>query len=228
MPKPYPKRKYKKQKKGKYKVALPRTLFANNRVVRMRYVQTIEMVPTTVTTDRHLFSCNNLHVPSYSGGTGAHQPLLFDQYAQMYNHYAVLGSKLKVTAINLGGTTTGTSALTPWSVTVVDDTSSVTTVNTIMEQNNGSIGLLTSKNKGVLTSKFSPKSFFGVTDVGDNSRLTSLFSTASGPTEEAYFSIQVQSGDPDGVDGPYGIVGLVEIDYIVKLFEPKEIEQSIA
>lgn len=43
------------------------------------------------------YSCNGLFSPSLSLGIGGQQPMYFDQFTALYNHYAVTGARLKLT-----------------------------------------------------------------------------------------------------------------------------------
>lgn len=63
----------------------------------MRYADTISITIAGSGVGYHLFSCNGLYDPDYTG-TG-HQPYLFDQLINMYDHYTVLKSTMRVQAL---------------------------------------------------------------------------------------------------------------------------------
>lgn len=82
---------------------------------------------------QYQFSANGLYDPNITG-TG-HQPLYFDQFMAIYDHYTVLGSKCTATLIP--DTTNGGSASTPRKFTfwMNDDTSvAIGNIDTMTEQ----------------------------------------------------------------------------------------------
>lgn len=71
--------------------------FPSSKIVKLKYNEYIPISSNTSGTviSQYRFNCNSLYDPNQSG-TG-HQPLYYDTYAGLYNHYLVLGSRIKVT-----------------------------------------------------------------------------------------------------------------------------------
>jgi hypothetical protein len=165
--------------------------------------------------------------PNFTG-TG-HQPLGFDQWVgTIYDHFTVVGSKIKVTPVQQGYDATGTNACM-YGV-ILDDNSKFTYTNApqILESKQGKGAVLIgnpgtgagNKPKSAYRN-FSSKRFFGAkSTVGkDLYRGGATFS----PTEDAFFGVwcgSVGGNDPDLLNF------LVEIEYVAVLTEPKFLAQS--
>lgn len=75
--------------------------FARSAFVKLRYVQRITLEPTAGgVADSHFFRCNSLYDPDYTGV--GHQPIGFDEYANLYKHYTVYGAKINVKLFSVG------------------------------------------------------------------------------------------------------------------------------
>lgn len=87
----------KKAKRATRKTTLwnrvPRSPFPDRALTKLRYVRTFSLDADGASPGSLSISCNNLFAPS----TSAHQPLGFDQYAALYNHYHVKSSYMKAT-----------------------------------------------------------------------------------------------------------------------------------
>jgi len=215
-PRKYTKRNYRKKRSSGNTTR--QIAFPTNKIVKMRYCETVN-IDLTLGTAQYIFSANNLHDPNHTG-TG-HQPLGYDQWPTWYNHYVVLGSKIKyfITPVD------NVSAARAISIGcyVADDATSTTDVQTLIEQGRGSYALkgALSDKPAVISTKYSAKKFFTVKDVKDNfDRLGASFGTA--PTEAAFFilNIETQASTSDT------FTVLAVIDYIVCLSEPKELPGS--
>lgn len=95
--------KYTTSKKKKYytknpvairlgKQPIPKQLFN-----RLKYAETVNVAIGVSGLGSYLFSCNGMYDPNITG-TG-HQPMYFDQWSAMYNHYTVLKSTMKATVV---------------------------------------------------------------------------------------------------------------------------------
>lgn len=107
------------------------TGFPKQLSMKHRYVETIELLTQAGAGPVKLgFKCNGMFDPA--DALGGHQPLYFDQLSQLYNHYTVLASKIKVNfAIDSSSTAqTGTGGI------YIDEDSvfSPTTQTSLMEQ----------------------------------------------------------------------------------------------
>lgn len=193
------------------------------KVVKMRYVQSIVLDPSSTSGDYRTFWANGIFDPDYTG-TG-HQPFGHDQWALLFNHYVVIGSK--ITCI-ITPSATGTTMPVVATLALTDDnTYSVTNATLMCEQNRTRYKLIQpSSNKPVYMSKtFSPKKFYNITDVKDN--LQRIGATFGGsPVDGAFFAVIISPTDPNVTDNPPSFNVWVTIDYIVSLSEPKELAQS--
>lgn len=72
-----------------------------------KYVETGEHTFAAATYYTFFYKCNGLFDPR--DAIGGHQPLMYDQMAALYNHYAVTKSRIKVTLTPVypGSTTAG-------------------------------------------------------------------------------------------------------------------------
>lgn len=66
-------------------------------MVRLRYVQEVQLDAGTGTYSQNLFRCNSLFDPDYTGV--GHQPKGFDEWAGVYNHYTVMKSTITAKAV---------------------------------------------------------------------------------------------------------------------------------
>lgn len=197
--------------------------FPKTNAVKLRYVTTNVLDAAPGTMASLAYRANGCFDPEYS--VGGHQPNGFDQWSAFYNHYVVVGSKIKVTMALTGTTAAGGMLL--GGVFLSDDTTHSTSVTSLMEQSQyrGRKGYYSvNASKPVTVSKgFSAKKFFNVTNITDNWTRLGAQITAD-PTEQAYFI--VFSGNPNSLLDPPELSILVEIEYIVIFSEPKELAQS--
>ncbi len=204
--------------------------FPKRQMVKLKYTETINIDPASAVLGSHVFCANGLFDPNVTG-TG-HQPLYFDQYMVAYDHYTVLGSKIKVTPCNAS-----TSAIIPGAYGIIlsdDATVNYTTVDSVVESNQGRRFKLygtdnipqTAYSKNI-TKKFSARRFFGKKFVGGASDLKGT--TAANPSERANFIVwagSLTSTSGGGASDAGNIMLLVEIEYIALLSEPKFVAQS--
>ena len=72
---------------------LPLAGFPKQKLVKLRYVQELEIVtPTSGLSNSVPFVANGAYDPYYP--IGGHQPKGFDQWMAVYSHFNVLGSKI--------------------------------------------------------------------------------------------------------------------------------------
>jgi len=199
--------------------------FPKTTVVKLRYVDGFTLDPSIATLAYYTFRANSVFDPNRTG-TG-HQPMNFDLWTQLYNHYIVIGSKITCTfnyqlTAQAGGWIYG--------VILADDSTSTSDPTTMMEQ--GLVkyrirdGHVNTAGTSAPTVKrgYSCKKFFNIANVSDNvERLGAAVGT--NPTEEACFN--VFAGPTPGSGTDIGTVYCtVSIDYIVMFSEPREQVQS--
>lgn len=184
----------------------------------LRYCENLILTSTLGVLDDKVIRANGMYDPNQTG-TG-HQPLGFDQWKLLYNHYVVLGSKITLRAVN------NQAAAQPgiFGVYLSDGHASpYTTSVEFIEARKGSFKTLAiSQEREVrLSQNFSTKKFFNVTDVKDNIKHLGALISAD-PTEEAYFHLWYQTLNSTTNAIRVNIV----IEYIVEFSEPVDLAQS--
>lgn len=190
-------------------------------VAKLRYctVKEVSFGDVAISTD-YMFSANGCYDPDVSGA--GHQPRGFDQFMAMYDHYTVIGSKIRVTATN----TSDVLASTPICVALVqtDNNSSLggLTWEDIMERGDiskATLGHPEGDNSVVHVSRgFATKKFFhrGIND--DTLRGSNI----ANPSEGAFFHIVPAIASVLGVGNARHVTLQITVDYIVKFTEPKQ------
>jgi len=195
---------------------------ADSQIVKLKYGDRFTLDAGAATPALYVFRANSIYDPNYTG-TG-HQPLSHDEWSVFYNHYIVIGAKIKVTFMARSASSVTGPALC--SVSLHAGATSSTASDTAIIENAknawGFCGGVYSKSHLNLTKTYSPKTFFGkkVIQVGD----TSGAQFGANPAEEAYWHIHVAG--QDGVANPDAIDCVVQINYIVRLSERKSLNQS--
>lgn len=227
-----PRREYKSKSRRRWKprrkrrspstvVSLSRSPFPASIVTKMRYNETILLNPGISTPAVHYFSANGLYDPNITGS--GHQPLGFDQYTPIYDHYTVLGSRITIRAVaNDSSTPLGANMV---GVYTNDDTTAVTSYDTVIEQGKGNVKILSGASatgQCTVAHNFSTKKFFGVTDVKDNDQLKG--SSSTNPGDGAFFVVFAQGLDAATNQG--ALFANVTIDYIVQWSEQRSLAQS--
>lgn len=159
-----------------------------------------------------VYNLMSLYDPDYSGS--GHKVLGFDQLMGMYDHYCVIGARVRVTATN-------TSTATPQTVILhIKDRAAVSTdIDQIIEN-----GLCRWANLGTLDSgtstkdlsiNFSPNKYFTKRVLNEENYQGSL---NSDPDETAYLHVTIH---PLNAADEAPVRFTVEIEYIAILTEPK-------
>lgn len=167
----------------------------------------------------YTFSANGLYDPNITG-TG-HQPMGFDQLMQFYNHYTVIGSRIKATFVNVDSTydcIVGIYKGSASSITTVD-------VNELIEQ-----GDVVYTNLNRLTESGNSCDLVQSVGVGKYMGRHSILSeddfrgtTTANPAEQVYFhcwAAPIANADMSP------LYLNVEIEYITVFTEPKELSGS--
>lgn len=223
MPRRYAKKRSRKTNKNR-KASLYRnpTVVPDSKIVRHRYVDYVTLDTSSGTSDRNIYRANSMFDPNQTG-IGS-QPLGFDQWSVFYDHYTVLGSKCTAQFLSSSGSgVTGTSIV---GVILTDNSLSLPTPTAIMEQNNSNwkvMTALTAQQKATVSSYYSPKKFFGLTDIGDNRALIGA-STNANPVEDAYFSVYTAA--INGVADSALVSVIVTIEFTVMYTERKTLTPS--
>ena len=207
---------------------LPPLGMPKKQLVRLKYADEIRLDPVAGGLATYNFSANGMYDPDVTALLN-HQPLFFDEKMSAYNHFHVLGSKIKVTCIPTGNGQSSNQVPGAFGVNISDNTVfPYTSFAQIVESNqnkgkyrsysNSMSGANTAGRAPSIIQKFSAKKMFA-NPLAD----TLKGSVATNPTEQAYF--QIWSASVDSND-PSPTAFLVEVEYIALLTEPKFVAQS--
>lgn len=223
-----------RRRRGRYRKArltkrLPAlTGFPNKKLVRLRYTETVQINPGIGSIASYYFCANGMYDPNVTG-TG-HQPLCFDQWGTIYDHYYVLGSKIRATFINGSA-----GELSPGAFGIIlDDNATFTygTTDEVLESKQGAgavilAGATTNGRTRSATKTFSHRKFFGSKHLIGQEQYKGNFGVAgtggANPSEKANFGVwcgAISGNDPDSM----GFI--VTVEYIALCTEPKFISQS--
>lgn len=210
---------YKRRKKSRKRRRIPKGLFAKTTKMAFRYVDTISISGDTgPNMAYHTFSCNGMYDPDVTS-TG-HQPRGFDQYMQFYNHYTVIGAKIKCTFVSNDTTNQGNCY-----VGVTQGAGSVpgiTAINTVIEKKSFKVSTIMGTRPRIVSSRVNLSKALGQKVLQEDNNAGSA---SSNPAEQWYFHIMTGTNWVANVD-PGNLRVLVEIDYIAVLHEPKDIAGS--
>lgn len=191
--------------------------FPDKMLVRLKYNDVNSLVSTSGALDYHQFRLNSIFDTDLTGV--GHQPMYHDQVQTLYNHYAVVGSKVKFIIWQL------TTAMGAVVGTFTSDDGTVSTdYQTLMENshaNNSMIGVATGSNaRATFHNVFSARKNLGI-----NAYTSQTYKTAFGsnPSEETIVTIWQKPLDGGTTVTTYFSV---EIEYVVLLTELKEVSQS--
>lgn len=192
---------------------------AKVRKVKLRYTDIISITNTTGAVAENIYRCNSPFDPNYT--TGSAQPMGFDQWALLYNHYTVISSKIHVKAISYGSSSGGVAC----ALFVTDDvTPPYSAIDYYIEAAKGPYSIIPDSGSPnvTLTSKFSTRNFFNIKDVKDNTDNIGSLCT-NNPAEQAYWMLVQQPMDKAStVTRRY----MVTIEYNVLFSEPKDLSPS--
>lgn len=189
--------------------------FPNSIITKLRYCTYLDLTGTGGVVQANNYAANGCYDPDVTG-TG-HQPMFFDNYTNLYDQYAVIGSKITVTYAPAVTTLPHFVGITG-----DDDTSTSTNLETLMELNNSISTMVGGAGASpvTLTQTFEPLEMFGVDAKDDGSSSTS---TGANPSELWVFKVWAIPADVATLSHCYC---RVEIDYTVKFSELKTQTQN--
>lgn len=184
-----------------------------------KYAEQVDMSSSSGSSARQRFTCNNMYDPNNTGV--GHQPLYFDQLAQLYDHFYVISSKIKFTVIPQG-----TSVQAPFRLfaQVNDDTTvSAGTGDAVVEQTTGQSRYCTgglNPSKEVIYMKYDGLEKWGQALLS-NSRQRG--NDAGGPSEQSHFELNLNSCDNSST---VSVHVMAEIEFTAIWVEGKDTAQS--
>lgn len=163
------------------------------------------------TVSSHIFSANGLYDPDITG-TG-HQPIGFDQFMAMYDHYVVQRSRMTIQVSNRDGSYSQVVVLS-----LQDDVTATGNLDTMIENGQSVNAMVTpaggSKAHCTLSLSADVLKFLGK-KTGDASEIKG--SASANPTEQCFFHISIAPNQ--GVDSSQCDV-VVLLEYDVMFVEP--------
>jgi len=226
-----PRRKFRNLRRGRRvsgpfrNQSLIKTGFPRTTMVKLRYVEGVTINAAAAQVGYHYFRANSVYDPNYTGG--GHQPMNYDLWSQLYNHYVVVGAKCTA---YFHDDNNASSQGVLFGIALTDDHITSSDPSTIMEQGTtsyrmGNGGPADNSGKGLkCTRKFSAKKFFNITNINDNiARLGA--GVTSDPTELAFFSVFCGHTPGSTSDLAAHLVTVI-LEYLVIFSEPKEQGQS--
>lgn len=186
---------------------------------RLVYTDTLGLDASVGGSAHHVFSANGCFDPDVSSG-GTHQPLGFDQYMLLYDHYRTIGSKITVTA--WPSQTAGDYLV--FGIRLDDNATSMSTAwrAEMLEQDRvkwNNVG------NGAVQPRKCTNQFLAARDLNVSPSDDTLMGTdAANPSEQQYYDVFCFSPN-SSVDLPV-VYMTVRIEYLVEFSERKELAQS--
>lgn len=199
--------------------------FPKRKLVKLRYVQEAQIDAPAGGVAYHTISANGIYDPDTTGV--GHQPMNFDTWMTLYDHYVVLGSKIKVEQVS---SAVGETAVPSYFGILKSDSGSRSgsmVPYQLMEQRGFRRGRIpaissfkssTANGLPVCTATYSAKKWFGLTKKAVNSNDKIQGTGATNPTDGSYYEICCASIN---ANNPAGFNFLITVDYTVLLSEPK-------
>lgn len=166
----------------------------------------------------YVFSANGLYDPDVT--SSGHQPIGFDQVMPMYDHYTVIGSRIKVHATN------NVSGKNQFIILHLSDTHiHQGNVKQLLENGLNRYDIMGPKDSGketkMLTLNCNLSAFLGHKVMQAKACSGTV---NNNPSEQAYYHITV--APIDGTSDSASVNIMVEIEYVAIMTEPKSLAQS--
>lgn len=203
------------------------------RTARMRVVHRFSMEISNALTAFTVIA-NGPQAPIGAALTGTsvideHQPMGFDQWQQLYNHYIVKGARCRV---EFNGPPTSDDPVLASSVGIyLSDNAapSYTRPTTYREAKKGQVRSVQTRSRTptIVTGYYSPRKFFGIKDIKDNYQLGASVDAIPGQANQAIWVIWGCAEDREIPTEAYTTYGNVTVDYIIEFREPKDLARSV-
>lgn len=193
-------------------IRLPRALPAKM-IVPMRYCTNLRLDASTGTPNQYTYSATSIYDPD-STGVG-HQLYTHDQFEAIYKQYRVLKSKITVTYISNGTSSTGHQVCLLWRS---DNGGTVGNFDTIRETKSAHYKLMADQSTKVsLTHGYNSKRHYPA----NYDKLNALFGVS--PSEQVFYCVATTGVNP-AVE-PVSVDCIVTIDYTVLMWDLKVLAQ---
>jgi len=180
----------------------------------LKYNELIQFDPTALADTNYVFCANSIYDPNVTG-TG-HQPMGHDIYEQLYNHYRVLSSTIKITVVPNETSIAGAAVC---GIQLSDDGVGPTAINTMIEERNARYRYITYNSVNTV------KHYFNVHKVYPYNFQATTAQFGSNPGEMHYFIVFVGPIFP-GTLNPGNFSVNVEIKYNCMFWENKDLGES--
>lgn len=186
-------------------------------IVKLRYSGIACLDVSSTGAASHIFQANSMYDPDHTGV--GHQPRGFDQYMTRFDHYTVLGAKIKAEFVNRQTTTQGVVV----ACTLQDDNTVITSLDDLMEYPKKRHQIVTNDTpEAKFTQSYSCRKFFGgIKPLTDPNQRGSIITN---PAEGAFFGVYAHTMDNQIGSGCMDL--MVTIDFIVAFTEPKQPAKS--
>lgn len=220
-----PKKRYRRRRR-KARIPLPLNGFPTKMMVRHKYCETLGLNPPAAGIATQTWRANVMYDPDRTS-TG-HQPRGYDEIGLNYNHYTVVGAKIKMTPCGPYNRTTVTGAQTMYGIALRDtDSFPYTSYIDLCESRFAGAGKAvpfdTNGMTRSVTKTFSAKKFFGVSKIVGLDPYKGNVGSIHADMEQAFFVCWATS--PAGLD-PDPVSFIFEIEYIAVWTEPRYLVAS--
>lgn len=160
-----------------------------------------------------VFSANDCFDPEVA--LGGHQPRGFDQYMALYDHFTVVGSRIKLWV----STQTNNTRPAIAGITIRDTASILSSPNAYLESPNTvtkSLADIGGTSNRMLTMKVNPNKFLGIPKPLSEDKVEG--SASSGPSDQVYYHVWLYDA-AGGASDPFTYS--YQIDYATVFKEPK-------
>lgn len=177
----------------------------------LRYVEEVQVGIDGGGFGHYIWSCNGMYDPNITGV--GHQPLYFDQMTPLYNHYKVMSSKIRVSAVRTAAAGDVNLAL------FIDDDAAINATNVwTCSERPGAVTWHGYPSSGLIPSRtltWDAKKYFGG-DITDNINFQG--DASNNPAEQSYFVVAIEAQSTVNL--------FVEIEYTAVWTELKSIATS--
>lgn len=208
---------------GGYRRRLP-TMLGWKLVTKLKYESSnVLSFPAPGSPSIWVFRANSLHDPDQSGG--GHQPRGFDQIAPMYDHYVVIGAKIRVTFIPRGDVTDTNDSMYV-GISCKDTQTGLSSANDYIESRSCTYRAImvnqVEQRSPTLTMSVNPNRFLGISKPLSSPDVRAF--TNANPTDGVYFHVFAEPLATADTPNPVRIQ--VFIQYTCVFVEPKTPGQS--
>lgn len=209
-------KKAKRTRKRSLWASIPRAPFPDRSTQRLKYVDFIQLDPATLVPAFWNFCANGLYDPNQTGV--GHQPMGFDQYATLYNHYHVMESYIKVTFMTPDDVASGTKHAAIIGILRNNDTVDTRITTDRMEDSSCVYDVLHGDGPGskVLTLGYKERAIFPVDKRGETH--AAINTNPAETTSFQVFSAAVTTGND-----PSPVKCVVEINYLCEFYERQDL-----